>query len=115
MLLGYETFDSYWSVEVLNFSNETLVFLILNVFEHNEGAKKKLMGLTVTSSLKLQNELTQKEPKKNLAGSKARKNKDIKFDIYTGSCKEKLQYVTENWHLMGSFLWSLLVSYPTCT
>lgn len=58
--------------------------------------KKKLMGLTVTSSLKLQNELTQKEPKKNLAGSKARKNKDIKFDIYTGSCKEKLQYVTEN-------------------
>lgn len=41
--------------------------------------KKKLMGLTVTSSLKLQNELTQKEPKKNLGGSKARKNKDIKI------------------------------------
>ena len=37
------------------------------------------MGLTVTSSLKLQNELTQKEPKKNLGGSKARKNKDIKI------------------------------------
>ena len=77
MLLGYETFDSYWSVEVLNFSNETLVFLILNVFEHNEGAKKKLMGPTVTSSLKLLNELTQKEPKKTWEAQKPEKIKTL--------------------------------------
>lgn len=115
MLLGYETFDSYWSVEVLNFSNETLVFLTLNVFEHNEGAKKKTNGPNSNIQFKTSKWINTERTKKNLAGSKARKNKDIKFDIYTGSCKEKLQYVTENWHLMGSFLWSLLVSYPTCT
>ena len=54
------------------------------------------MGPTVTSSLKLLNELTQKEPKKTWEAQKPEKIKTLKFDIYTGSCKEKLQYVTEN-------------------